>query len=208
MNFTKIILTSELAHFKNSINGKNQNTFKSPPVSTIVGILKNIYGEDIQNFIFGYTCEYNGIFTDVANIYKTVSSNKKCITDICFIEYLIKPTIRIYTDIESEIILDETLNLGKTNCLAKCRFAEVEINNEKSIGYNQWTPKNIGHGIIQRINLETKYNKLKGYYDYITALLRHNTQFESQYKINDIQEGIQLWKYENEENIKCYQEKL
>jgi len=121
---------------------------------------------------------------------------------------LVNPIIKIYANIKSNIIINETLNLGKTNCLAKCSFAETSINNERSIGYNQWTPKNIGRGIIQRINLETKYNKLKGYYDYITALLRCNTQFESKYKIDDIQEGIQLWKYENEENIKCYQEKL
>ncbi|KGM92943.1 hypothetical protein ADU90_15065 [Clostridium botulinum] len=64
MEFKKLVLTSKMAHFKNGINGKNQNTFRVPPISTIVGILKNIYGKDIKDFIFGYTCKYDGIFKD------------------------------------------------------------------------------------------------------------------------------------------------
>ena len=58
MKGTKITIVSTMAHFKNSRSGVLQQTYKIPPVSTVVGILKNIYGENIENFIFGYNFGY------------------------------------------------------------------------------------------------------------------------------------------------------
>ena len=207
MECTKLTITSYMAHFKNSINGKNQNTFLSPPISTIVGILKNIYGDSVKDFIFGYTCEYKEKFKDVIIIYKEISKSvpksKRFQSDICFIEYLVNPIITIYTDIvEEPIIISEILNLGKTNCLAKCNFEKAEILNEVNIGFNQWCPINIGDGIIYRINKETQYNKLKGFYDYYSDTFRFNNKFESQYLVDG--QGVQMWKYEGIGDVKCY----
>lgn len=217
MKFNKVIITSEKAHFKNGTNGKNQNTFKTPPISTVVGILKNVYGQDINNFIFGYTFEYDTVFKDAITIYKEINPNVKSLTckerfttDICFIEYLVNPVLTIYSNIDTKPIITDILNLGKTDCLAKADFSKekVEIISKDTTGYNQWTPINIGNGKIQRINLETRYNPKKGYYDYYTKQLRLNKEFKSNYCITDSKEGIQLWKYEGIGDIKCCQEKL
>lgn len=213
MRLNKLTLTSELAHFKNDRNGKNQNTYKSPPLSTIIGILKNIYGEDISDFIFGYTCEYEKKFKDASTIYKeininTVSKSKRFELDICFIEYLVNPKITIYTNIDRQPTIQEILNLGKTNCLAKCKFESDILNKEANMGYNQWTPLNVGNGVIEKINKETKYNPIKGYYDYCTMFARLNKEFEAQYTIESTQEGLQLWKYKGVGDIECYQENI
>lgn len=213
MEFNKLILKSDLAHFKNSMNGKNQNTYEVPPLSTIVGILKNIYGEDVSDFVFGYTCEFHGKFKDVTTIYKEINLNvapksKRFASDICFIEYLVNPIVTIYHNIDKKPVISEILNLGKTNCLAKCDFQSENITEQNSIGYNQWCPISIGHGIIERINKETIYNPKKGYYDYYNDLFRFNTEFESNYTLEEKNEGIQLWKYKGVGDIECYQEKL
>lgn len=215
MIMTEITITSNLAHFKNSTNGKNQNTFKCPPVSTIVGILKNIYNESISDFLFGYTCQYNGLFTDLSTIYKEINPNARLLTDsarftadVCAVEYLVDPIIKIYTTIQDAIEIKEILNLGKTNCLAKCSFKQVEIVENKSIGYNQWTDVKTGNGIIKRINKETIYNKSKGYFDYYTMLARMNNEFTSSYEIEELNEGIYLWEYKGIGDVKCYQESI
>ncbi|WP_039240906.1 CRISPR-associated protein Cas5 [Clostridium botulinum] len=211
MEFNKLTLTASIAHFKDGINGKNQNTFRVPPISAIVGILKNIYGKDIKDFVFGYTCKYDGIFKDITTVYKEIllgiGENKKRFQhDIAFIEYLINPVVIIYTNLNAPIQINDILNLGKTNCLAKCDFDEGKeiINNKESIGYNQWTPKNIGNGKIKRINKETIYNTRKGYYDYYTDLFRLNEEFISKYTIENLEEGIQLWQYKGVGDIECY----
>lgn len=205
MKFDENILTAPLAHFKSGINGKNQNTFRVAPVSTIVGLIKNIYGEDAEDFIFGYTTKYRTIFKDITTIYKESNKkDKKGISDICKIEYLVDPEITIYTNINKEIKLNEVLNLGKTNCLAKCVTRKSNIILQSGIGHNQWTSADIGQGVITRINLETIYNEKKGYYDYITKLCRSNKQFTAKYLIEDKQEGLFLWKYKKEGEIECY----
>ncbi|MCD3245233.1 CRISPR-associated protein Cas5 [Clostridium botulinum C] len=214
MEFNKLILTSTMAHFKSGINGKNQNTFRVPPISTIVGILKNIYGKEVKNFIFGYTCQYEDVFKDVNTIYKEVNLNVTSAKgdrfqhDIAFIEYLINPTITIYTNLDVPIQINDILNLGKTNCLAKCKFEKENITLKECTGYNQWTPKNIGNGEIKRINKETIYNKNKGYYDYYTDLFRLNEEFITKHMLEDTEEGIQLWQYKRVGDIECYQGKV
>lgn len=210
IKLNEIILTADLAHFKNSTNGKNQDTFDNPPPSTIIGMLKNIYGEDIKDFVFGYICEFEDKFKDVATIYKEIKAevaprNKRFKTDICFVEYLVNPKITIYTNINKEPIIDNILNLGKTNCLAKCVFNKVTIIKDKGVGYNQWTPINIGCGVIKRINKETIYNSTKGFYDYYTTLARFNNEFESDYTIEESNEGIFLWEYKGVGDVRCYQ---
>lgn len=217
MRFNKIEIIGELAHFKNSMSGKNQNTYPSPPISTVVGILKRIYGEDIDNFVFGYTFECNEErFKDVMKVYKELNANqytfansKRFRTDIVFPEYLINPKLTVYTTIDKEMDISNILNLGDTNCLAKCSPSKkININNQATIGFNQWTDFDTGDGLIRTINKETQYNKRKGWYDQYTMKARFNEDFNCNYAIEDTNEGVFLWKYEGMGDVKCYQENI
>lgn len=221
MRFYKIRISGEMAHFKNGINGKNQNTFKVPPISTIVGIIKNLWGTEIKDFVFGYTCQYSKIFKDVTNIYKEVNldvssaKSDRFQKDIVFIEYLVDPVITIYITLNpNDIKLHEILNLGKMNCLAKYNVSKekIDIVKRECIGFNQWTPISLGDGKIRRINKETVYNNYKGYYDYYTDLFRINNEFIAPYTVInstlDTSEGILLWHYKGVGDIECYRESV
>lgn len=120
---------------------------------------KNIYGEEIDDFILGYVIYHDGTFKDLQTIYKEINPNVKTLTDsdrfqtdVCPIEYLINPKLIIYTNIDKNIEFNEPLCLGKTNCLAKVlSLSEIEVNliDKKAIGYNQYTDINIGDGMIK-----------------------------------------------------------
>ena len=175
MILNKIEIIGDIAHFKIPMHSKIQRTYEIPPISTIVGILKNIYGEEIDDFTLGYVIYHNGTFKDLQTIYKEINPNVKTLTDsdrfqtdVCPIEYLINPKLIIYTDINKNIEFNEPLCLGKTNCLAKVlSLSEIKVNliDKEAVGYNQYTDINIGDGMIKRINTLTEYNEKKGYYD-------------------------------------------
>ncbi|EGT3740315.1 CRISPR-associated protein Cas5, partial [Clostridioides difficile] len=204
----------DMAHFKIPMHSKIQRTYEIPPISTVVGILKNIYGEEIDDFILGYVIYHDGTFKDLQTIYKEINPNVKTLTDsdrfqtdVCPIEYLINPKLIIYTNIDKNIEFNEPLCLGKTNCLAKVlSLSEIEVNliDKKAIGYNQYTDINIGDGMIKRINTLTEYNEKKGYYDIYSSMVRENDEFEyGKYYDEDEQQNIFLWKWKKGGVIKC-----
>ncbi|HBF6215059.1 MULTISPECIES: CRISPR-associated protein Cas5 [Clostridioides] len=214
MILNKIEIIGDIAHFKIPMHSKIQRTYKIPPISTIVGILKNIYGEEIDDFTLGYVIYHNGTFKDLQTIYKEINPNVKTLTDsdrfqtdVCPIEYLINPKLIIYTDINKNIEFNEPLCLGKTNCLAKVlSLSEIEVNliDKKAIGYNQYTDINIGDGMIKRINTLTEYNEKKGYYDIYSSMVRENDEFEyGKYYDEDEQQNIFLWNWKKGGVIKC-----
>lgn len=184
MILNKIEIIGDMAHFKIPMHSKIQRTYEIPPISTVVGILKNIYGEEIDDFILGYVIYHDGTFKDLQTIYKEINPNVKTLTDsdrfqtdVCPIEYLINPKLIIYTNIDKNIEFNEPLCLGKTNCLAKVlSLSEIEVNliDKKAIGYNQYTDINIGDGMIKRNNTLTEYNEKKGYYDIYSSMVREN----------------------------------
>lgn len=188
MILNKIEIIGDIAHFKIPMHSKIQRTYEIPPISTIVGILKNIYGEEIDDFTLGYVIYHNGTFKDLQTIYKEINPNVKTLTDsdrfqtdVCPIEYLINPKLIIYTDINKNIEFNEPLCLGKTNCLAKVlSLSEIKVNliDKEAVGYNQYTDINIGDGMIKRINTLTEYNEKKGYYDIYSSMVRENNEFE------------------------------
>lgn len=210
MILNKIEIIGDMAHFKIPMHSKIQRTYEIPPISTVVGILKNIYGEEIDDFILGYVIYHDGTFKDLQTIYKEINPNVKTLTDsdrfqtdVCPIEYLINPKLIIYTNIDKNIEFNEPLCLGKTNCLAKVlSLSEIEVNliDKKAIGYNQYTDINIGDGMIKRINTLTEYNEKKGYYDIYSSMVRENDEFEyGKYYDEDEQQNIFLWKWKKGE---------
>lgn len=196
------------------MHSKIQRTYEIPPISTIVGILKNIYGEEIDDFTLGYVIYHNGTFKDLQTIYKEINPNVKTLTDsdrfqtdVCPIEYLINPKLIIYTDINKDIEFNEPLCLGKTNCLAKVlSLSEIKVNliDKEAVGYNQYTDINIGDGMIKRINTLTEYNEKKGYYDIYSSMVRENNEFEyNKYYDEDEKQNIFLWNWKKGGVIKC-----
>ena len=214
MILNKIEIIGDIAHFKIPMHSKIQRTYEIPPISTIVGILKNIYGEEIDDFTLGYVIYHNGTFKDLQTIYKEINPNVKTLTDsdrfqtdVCPIEYLINPKLIIYTDINKNIEFNEPLCLGKSNCLAKVlSLSEIKVNliDKEAVGYNQYTDINIGDGMIKRINTLTEYNEKKGYYDIYSSMVRENNEFEyNKYYDEDEKQNIFLWNWKKGGVIKC-----
>lgn len=212
MEGIKFTIVSDMAHFKNSRSAVLQQTYKIPPISTVIGILKNIYGEDIENFIFGYNFTYSSSQYEISTLYKEINLNVKTDTDKdrfvttpCQIEYLINPKLEIVViGLQKDYIMEHILNMGKTNCLSKLKSETIDINNESITQYNVLTDFKDGNGIIERQNIETKYNESKGYFDYYTRLIRINDEYECNYSYDE--QGLYLWKYNKVGEVECYKE--
>lgn len=216
MKLKKIKIIAELAHFKVPMCCKVQRTYLIPQPSTIVGVLKSIFGEGINDFKFGYTIKHKGITTEFTKIFKEVNAREKGLSvtkssgrflgDNIYLENLIEPEITIYTDIKNSIKLHEPLVLGKTNYLAKITniknrgFEEVELNQKLGTGYNQYTSINIGEGMIERVNTLTEYSKDICAYRYKTKLVRNNSKFEYKcYFDEEDEEMIYIWNWKDGE---------
>lgn len=204
MKINRITIKGDFAHFKIPARAKIQQTYDIPPISTVVGILQNIFGADIDNFNLGYTINYSNKHKDLMTIYKELNlsekrptDKKRFISDTCIVEYLYNVELVIYTDINKEIELKDTLVLGKTNCLATIlNIEEVELIDKEGYGYNQYTQKDIGDGQIRRINTLTKYNNLTDMYDIKSSLVRENTEFEYNKNYDkDIEQNIYIWNW-------------
>ena len=202
MKINKIIIKGDFAHFKIPAKSKIQQTFVIPPVSTVVGILQNLYGKDIDDFKVGYTIKYDNKHKDLMTIYKEfnllekrATDKERFITDTCIVEYLYNVELTIYTDIDREIELEDVLVLGKANCLATISsIEEIELIEKEGYGYNQYTHKDIGDGQIRRINTLTKFNENKDMYDIQSAIVRENIEFEYNKNYDkDLEQNIYLW---------------
>lgn len=212
MKGIKFTIVGDMAHFKNNRSAILQRTYKIPPISTVVGILKNIYGEDIEDFIFGYNFSYSNSQYEISTLYKEFNLNVKTdtdkerfITSPCQIEYLINPKLEVIViGLKENYIMNTVLNLGKTNCLAKLKYEQIEITNENLMKYNILTDFKDGDGVIERQNIETQYNEKKGCFDYYTKLIRINNEYECQYSYDE--RGLYLWKYNKVGDIECYKE--
>ncbi|MGV3026738.1 CRISPR-associated protein Cas5 [Clostridium thermobutyricum] len=213
MKLRKIIIKGKLAHFKIPLQGKLQRTYNIPPISTIIGILQNIFNKDINDFIVGFTIKYKNIEKEFTKIYKEVDGRENKYTcgrrfkeDNYIIENLTDVELIIYTDIKDNIELNDVLVLGKTNYLATItnykdgKFEEVKLVEKKGNGYNQWTSLNVKSGMPVRINTITWFDSLKCAYDFKTELVKRNNEFEYD-KFYDEEEGqnIFLWKWKDGE---------
>lgn len=208
MKINRIIIKGDFAHFKIPAKSKIQQTYEIPPISTIVGILQNIYGKDINSFILGYTINYRHKNKDLMRIYKEFNLSEKSSTDkerfktdTCIVEYLYDVELVIYTSINQNILLEDVLVLGKANCLATISdIREVELTEKEGYGYNQYTDKSIGEGQIRRINTITKFNEDIDMYDIKSALVRENNEFEfNNYYDEELEQNIYLWNWKDGE---------
>lgn len=204
MKTNRITIKGDFAHFKIPAKSKIQQTYTIPPISTVVGILQNIYGKDINNFNMGYTIKYENKHRDLMTIYKEFNLSERrytdkdrFIADTCIVEYLNNVELVIYTDINKEVVLKDVLVLGKANCLATISsIDEIELKNKKGYGYNQYTQKDLGDGQIRRINTLTKYNEFTDMYDISSSVVRENIEFEYDKNYDeDLQQNIYMWNW-------------
>ena len=200
----KLIITATEAHFKIPMRSKFQNTYKIPPISTVVGILKNIYGQDIDDFEVGYSIEFDSINKEVNTIYKELNikadtKGEKFKSDTIYVENLYNVRLVIYHNIERGIKFKNPLCLGKANYLANIVFKEIQLQDKEGYGIMQYTPKNIGSGMLVRINTITRYNELKGYYEYKTELVRENLdEFKLDNNYDEEEDmNIYMWRWRN-----------
>lgn len=203
----KIVIVGDKAHFKIPNGGENQLTYEIPPISTVVGILQNIYNKDINDFLVGYKIEYSSKEKEITKIYKEVNINddlknpKRFTNAICYVENLTNVRLVIYTDILDKIELNECLTLGKAGYLANLNIKHnYDLIDKEGIAYNQYSPISMGYGRILRIKTLTKYNGLKGYYDYWSTLVRQNNEVEySKFYDEEEEENIIMWKWKDGE---------
>ena len=208
MKLRKIKIIATLAHFKIPLQGKLQKTYDKPPISSTVGILQNLFNEHINDFILGFTFSYKKVSKEFNKIYKEVDGRKNLYTsgrrfkgDNFITEHLVDTELIIYTNIDAEITLNETLVMGKTNYLATIVVdEEIELIDQGSLGFNQWTDMDIESGMPTRINTLTKFNSDKCAYDYKMALVRNNKEFEyDKFYDQEEQQNIFLWNWKDGE---------
>ena len=205
MRLNKIEIVADRGHFKIPMRSQIQGTYLIPPISTVVGILQNLYGEEIDDFTLGYIIEYQGVHKEIENVVKEINTNVKKLTDSkrfittpATFEYLIEPRLVIYTDIDKPLELKSVLNLGKTNCLAKLtEIKEVELMDQEGKGFNQYVSMNlVDYGMPKRINTLTKYNEHKGYYDIFSEVVVESEEFDfDKYYDAEEEQNIFLWKW-------------
>lgn len=208
MKAIKHTITGDMAHFKRFRSPLVQQSYKTIPISTVIGILKNIYGEDIKNFIFGYNFSYVSSEFEVETIWKRTNVLAKIETPTQYpsqIEYLINPVLEILTiGLNDPIQLQSNLNFGKTTCLAEIKFSECEVIKEQCLSKNIITLLNDGDGIIERQNIETYYDESIGVFRQITKPVRINQEFACDYTYDG--KGIYLMKYKGVGDIECCKE--
>lgn len=211
MKLNKVVLTAPSGHFGQTLGRDNRYTHDTPPPSTIVGILRVLYGEDIDNFVFGYMFQSEGKYLDDTTIYKhtTEGSNKvkgEIVTDCKVVEYHTGCRLVIYTDISSELSVKYPICMGKSGNPARIHLPieSIELAEFNYKGFNQYTPKNIGRGVINPTNLVTKYDPTMEVYEQQVAHLRFNREFnyDKNYDATEKQ-NVFLWKM-NEGEVEAY----
>lgn len=218
MELKKILITSNNAHFKVPYNSKLQLTYEAPPISTVLGILRVIFGEDIDDFVFGYIFSYESKYNDLIKLYKidvtdnyksstiidktkgkvTVTPSKEKVSDVVNREYLHDCTLKIYTDIDKEIKLEYPLTMGRANCLARLHLpiGEVKLINKEGEGFNQFTPIEIGTGPIMPTTYYSRYERELQSFQTKIKHLRFNKSFKYNKNYDTEEEqNIILWKY-------------
>lgn len=205
MKTIKLKITSDTAHFGKVLGYDDRYTYLVPPPSTVFGILKVIYGEDIDDFRFGYIFESDGLFYDDITIHKRdfrgnrVKKKGKFVTDIRKIQYHHNCKLTIYTDIFKDIVFDYILCLGKSGNIANLdmNFEEVAlINKEGAKGYDQFTTKDIGKGKIYPCNMRSIYNPEIDAFDHQIMHLRYNKEFDySKFYDEEGKQSIFMWEF-------------
>lgn len=129
MQVIHAIIRSETASFRVPYLMRPQLTLSVPPVSTVLGLLRNAAGRwiDTDEISFlAYRFEYAERGVDVEKIYKTKVIEKG--TDIVSREFLYDTTLHLYINTEFEYILRNpagVLTLGRSQDLATVELVET-----------------------------------------------------------------------------------
>jgi CRISPR-associated protein Cas5t len=205
MHVKKITIMAPMGHFKIPYATRLLQTYPIPPVSTVYGMLKVIYGEKINSFKFGYTFQSRYTLTDSITIHKINISKKKHennVSDCCLKDYLVDCTLVIYTTINDKETINTCLTMGRSNCLARLiKIEEIELEHGDGILQNQWTPVHIGSGEIKKISVCSKFNKKLNSFDTQVANLRLNlrpTEYNKNLD-NETNSNIYMYEFKNEE---------
>lgn len=206
------MITSQTAHFKIPYASKYQKSYEIPPISTVLGMLKVLFGESIDDFVFGYSFEYGSKFNDVMNISKVniskitnignLGPTDKKVTDVITVEYLYDCILNIYTDIELPLKVDYCLTMGKANNLARLHlpFKKVKLINKVGEGFNQYTPTSVGTGVIKPITYISEFDKRIQSFRTKVKHLRINKEFKYDKNYDPESEcNIFLWRYKGGE---------
>ena len=207
MRIKKLKITSLTGHFGEVLGIDDRRTHDTPPPSTVIGIVRVLYGEDINNFVFGYTFKSEVKYKDDISIYKhskdgTVREKNKPKSDCRFIENHAECELLIYTNISNIMTINYMLCMGKSGNPARLHFPiqEIDLIQKEGQGFNQYTPKHIGTGVIKPTNLVTNFDNLLGSYRAQVSHLRLNSKFDYNKNYdNEEQHNIFLWEIKNGE---------
>lgn len=203
----RLRITSQTGHFGEVLGIDDRVTHNTPPPSTVFGILKVLFGEEIENeeFTFGYTFNSALKYLDDLTIYKHTDkgyhrrTKESPVTSDCrSIENHYDCELIIYTSLDKDLKMEYALCMGKSGNPARLRLPieEIELQDIEGKGYNQYTPFSVGTGKIKNITLLTKYNRVYNSYDSISALLRLNKEFDYDKNYDsELEHNIILWEY-------------
>ena len=186
MNIKKIKIESVTGHFGQVLGYDDRFTYEMPPPSTVIGILRVLFGDDIDNFKFGYLFESETKFIDDILIHKRKHDGNRFkkginfVSDVRSMECLYNCGLIIYTDINRELVVNYILSMGRSNNPAKLVFPikEIELIDKDGFGFNQYTPEDIGRGRIFFVNMLSRFNSAYDSYDNQIAHLRFNEKFK------------------------------
>ncbi len=213
MQLNKLIITSKTGHFGKILGYDDRYTYKVPTPSTIIGILKTIYNDNIDNFKFGYLFKSDLIFKDDITIHKRnksgsrVMKKKHPVTDARFIEMHYNCKLTIYTDIKDDVSLNYILCMGRAGNIARLHLPirKVNLEDKEGKGYNQYTNINVGAGKIETYNMKSEYKSEFQSYDHQVQKLRLNNVFDYNKNYDEEEEQcVFMWEMNNGDVISCH----
>lgn len=210
MKVKRLQITSREGHFGKALGYDDRETSKIPQPSTIMGMLRLIYGEDIleENFRFGYTFKSGGVFKDGITIYKHTDKGPhkekgRVVTNIQQNTNHYNCELVIYTDLNRDKIeMSNILSMGKSGNPAQLvlPIIEIDLQDKEGKGCNQYTDVNIGSGVVQRVSMVSKYNQRLNSYDHQKYLVRYNEEFDYHKGYDEkADENVYLWEYKEGE---------
>lgn len=211
----RIRITSQTGHFGEVLGIDDRLTQDIPPPSTILGILKVLFGEDIEDseFVFGYTFNSKSKYSDAITIYKHTdkgyqrATKKSPVTSDCrSVETHYDCELLIYTDLNRELKMEYALCMGKSGNPARVELPikEVKLIDNEGYVFNQFTPISVGTGKIRTVNMMTRFNFKLNSYDSISAPLRFNKKFEYNKNYDEeLEHNIVFWE-KTKEGVEYY----
>ena len=204
MLLNKIIITSDTCQCKKPYNAQVQKNYPVLPISSVIGIIKVLFGNDVDNFKFGYKHIYENSYKEIFALNKhNRTIGKKVISEPCYRDIYNNNTLILYTDISlDKLSVNHCLTMGRANNLATIKFPieEIDLIKREGIARNQYSPIYMGNGIVQNMSVVNKFNKILNLFDLKPIKLRFNEELKyNNFFDRELNENIIMWKFNNEE---------